>query len=73
MNQVLIQFEKHTQLGPTYAAELLGVAYSSYAQVRSGSRPLQAYTLRHIQALALLPPETLGQLIKEHVRGRSES
>lgn len=68
MNTVLLQFEKHTRLGPTYAAELLGMAYSTYAQVRNGRRDLQSYTQRHIQALMLLPRDTLTTLISEHVR-----
>ena len=68
MNKVLLQFEKHTRLGPTYASELLGMAYSTYAQVRSGRRDLQSYTQRHIQALMLLPRDTLTTLISEHVR-----
>ena len=68
MNKVLLQFEKHTRLGPTYASELLGMAYSTYAQVRSGRRDLQSYTQRHIQALMLLPRYTLTTLISEHVR-----
>lgn len=68
VNKVLLGFEKHTQLGPTFACQLLGVAYPTYAQVRSGSRPLQKYTQRHIEALMLLPPETLQSLIQEHVR-----
>ncbi len=68
MNKVLLEFEKHTQLGPTFACELLGVAYPTYNQVRNGTRDLQRYTERHIQALMLLPPEVLQQLIQEHVR-----
>lgn len=68
MNRVLLDFEKHTQLGPTFACELLGVAYPTYNQVRNGTRQMQTYTQRHIQALRLLPTETLQQLIKEHVR-----
>lgn len=68
VNKVLLDFEKHTHLGPTYAAELLGVAYSTYAQVRSGSRGLQPYLQRHIEAVCLLPKETLANLISEHVR-----
>lgn len=68
MNKVLLQFEKHTRLGPTYASELLGMAYSTYAQVRNGRRDLQSYTQRHIQALMLLPRDTLTTLISEHVR-----
>ena len=65
-NQVLIEFEQHADLGPTYVARLLGMAYSSYAQIRSGDRPLQRYTKRHIEALRLLPPDTLHELIVNH-------
>jgi len=68
VNQTLIDFEQYTRLGPTYAAELLGVSYSIYGQVRRGSRHLQLYTERHIEALQRLPHDTLQQLIQEHVR-----
>lgn len=70
VNQLLLEFEKHTMLGPTYASELLGLAYSTYAQVRSGARPMQTYTQRHLQALHMLSRPDLDKLIKEHVRGR---
>ena len=70
MNQELIDFEKHTQLGPTFACELLGMAYSTYAQVRSGARPIQTYTRRHLQVIYMLRKADLEKLIKEHVRGR---
>lgn len=71
MNDTLIQFEKATGLGATFAARLLGVAYPTYAQYRSGRRPLQKYHARHIEALLLLPPKTLAKLIEEHANGRS--
>ena len=70
MNQLLLEFEFYTGLGPTYACELLGMAYSTYAQIRSGARSMQVYTRRHLQALHMLPREDLEKLIKEHVRGR---
>lgn len=69
MNKALLHFEQATGLGPTKAALLLGIAYVTYAQVRSGSRPLQKYHARHMEALLLLPPSTLRRLIKEHVHG----
>ena len=69
MNDTLLQFEKLTALGPTYAARLLGVAYPTYAQYRSGLRPLQRYHANHIQALSLLPKATLAMLIQEHAYG----
>lgn len=67
-NEVLAHFEEHTRLGPTYATELLGVPYSTYAQLRNGTRTMKTHTERHIQALQHLPYESLLQLIKEHVR-----
>lgn len=66
MNPTILGFEKATALGPTYAARLLGVAYPTYAQYRSGRRPLQRYHERHIEALLLLPRGSLDRLIKEH-------
>jgi hypothetical protein len=73
VNQLLLDFEKHTALGPTFAAQLLGVAYSTYAQVRSGARPMQTYTKRHLQALRMLRKDQLDQLIREHVRGQADN
>lgn len=67
-NAILAKFEQHTKLGPTYAAELLGVPYSTYAQLRNGTRTMKTHTQRHIQALEHLAPDTLQQIIKEHVR-----
>jgi hypothetical protein len=72
VNKLLLDFEKYTALGPTFVAQLLGVSYSTYAQVRSGARPMQTYTKRHLQALHLLRREELDSLIREHVRGQSK-
>lgn len=69
----LIAFEQHVDLGPTYAARLLGVSYSIYAQYRSGRRPLPAYHCNHIQALMLLPQRTLAALITEHANGKTSN
>lgn len=69
MNKALLHFEQATGLGPTKAALLLGVAYVTYAQVRSGARPLQKYHARHMEAILLLPQATLRRLIQEHVNG----
>lgn len=69
MNPILLQFEAHVRLGPTYAARLLGIAYPTYAQYRSGRRPLPHYHQNHIQALRLLPEAALRALIEEHANG----
>ncbi len=71
VNQLLLDFEKYTALGPTFAAQLLGISYSTYAQVRSGARPMQTYTKRHLQALHMLRRAQLDKLIREHVRGQA--
>lgn len=68
INTILLDFERKIGLGPTYAAELLGMAYSSYAQVRSGARPLKAYTQRHIEAITMLPAAKLQILKRRHIR-----
>ena len=70
INPVIKAFEEHTGLGSTSSAELLGIAYSTYAQVRAGSRRLQLYLERHIEVLCLLPREILEMLISERVHGR---
>lgn len=67
MNDLLLQFEKHIALGPVLAAELLGYAYPTYAQYRSGRRPLTLYAERHIQAVMLLPGPALNAVLREHV------
>lgn len=71
MNQTLTEFEHHIAMGPTFAARLLGVAYATYAQYRSGHRRLQVYHCRHIQALMLLTDEDLQNLITEHIHNDS--
>lgn len=65
MNALVLEFEKHTQLGPVNAAKLLGYAYSSYAQYKSGARPLKPYLKRHIRVVMMLPREQLKVLIAE--------
>ncbi len=72
MNDTLIQFEASIGLGATFAARVLGVAYPTYAQYRSGRRPLPLYHKRHIEALHLLPPKVLMTLIERHAHGRHQ-
>lgn len=69
MNRTLIEFEKTVELGPTFAARLLGVSYSIYAQYRSDRRPLPRYHRNHIQALLLLSKSALARAIDEHAYG----
>lgn len=64
MNKRLLQLETAIGLGPTYAARMLGIAYPTYAQYRSGRRPLQLYHDLHIEALLELPHSKLSRLIE---------
>lgn len=66
MNDTLLEFEAKTGLGPTFAARLIGTAYPTYAQYKSGARALPRYHAHHVQALLLLAPDVLRQLIEEH-------
>lgn len=71
VNETLINFEREVALGPTFAAKLLGVSYSIYAQYRSGRRPLQTYHRNHVRVLLRLSKRDLALTIKEHVYGQS--
>lgn len=66
MNAILLRFENSIGLGATYAARLLGVAYPTYAQYRSGRRELPLYHQRHIEALLRLSESELTGLIEKH-------
>lgn len=66
---MLNSLECHAALGPTYAARLLGVAYPTYAQYRSGRRALPLYHHRHIETLIALDHEMLLEFIKEYANG----
>lgn len=67
MNETLLRLEEVTSLGPTFAARLLGVAYPTYAQYRSGRRSLPKYHVRHIEVIMLLSDKNLNLLIANHV------
>jgi hypothetical protein len=66
VNQTLLDFERHSRLGPTFVARLLGVAYPTYAQYRNGRRELPLYHQRHIELLYLIPKESLNHVISRH-------
>lgn len=69
MNPVIINFEARTGLGPVAASRLIGTSYRTYAQYKSGLRELPLYHQNHVQALLLLAPGVLRELIEEHVHG----
>lgn len=71
INKTLEEFERYTKLGPTFACELLAIPYSTYAQLRNGTRTMKTHTERHIQAVSRLSPTELARHIEEHVRGRT--
>jgi hypothetical protein len=67
-----MQLEKHTGLGPTKAAKLLGVAYNTYAQYSSGRRVLPLYIERCARLVMLLDKGTLLKVIDLYVHGKKE-
>ncbi len=72
MNKILIDYEFHTGLGPTYAARLLGVAYTTYAQYRRDARVLPLYVRRHIETIQALPAEILNEQILKYAPKRDK-
>ncbi len=61
-----IEFEAHCGIGSTYAADLLGMGQSTYAQVKSQIRPLKKYQRRHMEALMMLSRDLLDDLISRY-------
>jgi len=66
----LDEFEKFSGLGPTYAAKLLGIPWSTYSQLKNGRRQVKPHTELHIEALRLLPADSLSQLIERYAYDR---
>lgn len=65
----LLAFEAEFNLGPTFAARVLGVAYATYAQYRSGRRELPQYHLNQIALLRLLAEAHRHDYIQERLHG----
>lgn len=68
-NPTLTDFERRINLGPTFAARLLGLPYITYAQYRSGTRDIKLCHVRHIEVILLLTPDVLKRLIEKEVHG----
>lgn len=62
---LLIEFEAHAGLGPVAASRVLGLAYPTYAQIRSGRRPMQRYHEVHVRMAMALQRSALEAFIKE--------
>jgi DNA-binding transcriptional regulator YdaS (Cro superfamily) len=69
--KTLLAFEKHIGLGPVATARVLGCAYPTYAQYRSGLRELPQYQITQIKAVTRLTPEALAEHIQEMLDGTS--
>lgn len=68
-NSILLDFEKRTNLGPTFSARVLGMPYISYAQYRSGTRPMKLALLRHIEVILLLSERARTDHIRKALDG----
>lgn len=66
VNETLLKLERRCNLGPTYVARMLGVAYTTYAAYRSGARELPLYIERSAKAHIGMSEEFRQALIKEH-------
>lgn len=71
MNQLLLAFEAHLGLGPVAASRVLRCAYSTYAQYRSGLRPLPTYHEGHIDALMRHTERELHAIVQERIHVKS--
>lgn len=68
-NPVLLEFENRTDLGPTFAARVLGIPYISYAQYRSGTRAMKLSMERHIEVILLLNERARTDHIRKALNG----
>lgn len=66
---ILVEFERRANLGPTFAARVLGLPYITYAQYRSGVRVLKLSHQRHIEVILLLPEQQRQQYIGKVLNG----
>lgn len=70
--ELILSFEKHTKLGATKAAKLLGISYPSYTLYKREIRPPRKFIIVAIEAMMLLPEDKLNILIRTHVYGRTQ-
>lgn len=59
--------DKHDLSGKN-AAKVLGIKPSKFSEYKSGSRKSRLYIEYHIEALNLLPPQELQQLIESRLQ-----
>ena len=69
MEPVLIDFEESMGLKPVEAADLLGTAYVTYTQYRTGRRLLPQYHRNHVRALLLLHAVGMIEVLLEESHG----
>lgn len=55
--------------GAVDTARILGVSYSNYAAMKTGSRPVPAYISGHVEALMVLPAAELNEIIRKRLDG----
>ncbi len=64
---ILIELEHRAALGPTKAAALLGVSYTSYKDYKNGRRLLPLYIERSVQAHLALSEQNLRRLVRDTI------
>jgi len=69
VNQFLTNFEAQIELGSSFAARILGIAYPTYAAYRNSSRELPQYHVNQIHLISLLSIEAR----KVYIEGRLDA
>jgi len=69
MQSILSDLEHHLLRGAVDTARILGVSYSNYAAMKTGSRPVPAYISGHVEALMVLPAAELNEIIRKRLDG----
>lgn len=66
VNDILTDFEERYKLGATYAANVLRVAYSTYAAYKSGARPMPEHHEAQIELIGLLSKDARKAYIEKY-------
>lgn len=67
-NKHLLKFEQHVGHDAPHACLLIGMAYSTYAAYRNGSRVLPVYHFNHVKDIMRLNQRELKALVAERIK-----
>lgn len=67
MQNILHRLEAHLMRGAKETALVLGVAYSTYAAFKAGTRPVPRYVAGHAEVLIVLPLDRLHEIVRSRL------